>query len=296
MVTNQSCTEDKPISQDSVATFTTTLPADSEHGEPSNFHKVEVLGWKMPGNGSMRESCGQIRFKGCLNVDKHHNALLKEGREGKAYIKAYRANCGKASCPTCYELWASAEAKRAEYRLSCLRKLGKVIHVICSIHRDKCCPVDYFDVKFRELRHECEETLRKRGFWGGMLVFHPFRRHSSLCTWHWSPHFHAIGYGWIRGGYDGKWVIKNLGVRRSVCRTISYILTHCGIRERSHSVVWFGRLAYNKLIIPEYQPHPELCPMCGSRLVKLRYVGDHDPPPNVGEFYGELEDWVELMS
>jgi len=117
--------------------------------------------------------------------------------------------------------------------------------------------------------------------------------------WYFSPHFHMLGYGWIRNTAENYsrtgWVVKNVGVRKSVVATAQYQLSHAGIHESCHTVTWFGGLSYNKLRVPMEEEPVDKCPLCGRPLVWLRWVGEGDPPlpDEEGSYYVDPGGWVE---
>ena len=143
------------------------------------------------------------------------------------------------------------------------------------------------------------------------------------------PHFHLIGFGWIvppsencvacraerahraEFGMDpwhshllcgpdvfkrhtcppeSDWIVKNLGVRRSVRATARYILSHSaqGILPmpdlRGPEVVtWFGNMAYNKLRSSPASSAPVFCRVCGADVplaewFLVSWCGQGPPP------------------
>ena len=84
------------------------------------------------------------------------------------------------------------------------------------------------------------------------------------------------GSGYIVKVADGK--VK--GERITVQGTAWYQLTHCSIRTdapKSHAVTWFGTCSRNKLKLTKerikgLREHRK-CPICGTELVPLRYMG-----------------------
>lgn len=98
----------------------------------------------------------------------------------------------------------------------------------------------------------------------------------------WSPHFHVLGYGWVKNTAQiyarTGWVIKNLGVRKTVGGTALYQLSHAGVKKSTHTITWFGQLSYNRLKIPK-MPKPEkpACPLCGNELRRILMIdGSYD--------------------
>ena len=93
------------------------------------------------------------------------------------------------------------------------------------------------------------KLCKRAGLRGGLDVVHPFRCKDG--KWFFSPHFHVLAYGWVKGTEnifkEKGWIIKNMGIRKSIKGTISYILSHAGIKKRRHTLTWWGELSYSKL-------------------------------------------------
>jgi len=252
--------------------------------------KWQIDGWELPGHGEPYEDCGNIRFRGCLNVAEHHKALDRD-QEGKAYVKAYRKSCFRPSCPTCYKSWVGREAGRIEFRLSYYAgKWRKSIHVSANPSPE------LWGLPFEKLRSLAYRALKKVGIVGGSMIYHTFRQDESK-KWFFSPHFHVIGYGYHTGKYYEGWVIRNHGVRKSVFSTATYQLSHAGVNPKYHTVTWFGELSYQKLEAPPLVEEKPRCPLCGHELIKLRYIGGKDPPPgDEGDYFLDPGDWAEIYS
>jgi hypothetical protein len=275
----------------------------------SNFledRSISLLDWVLVGHGESYSDCGKTLVRGCLNRDHHPNTL--DGFEGGGVVvELYKRSCMRRECPTCYESWAGKEAGKVEYRLKEFKtkNFRKPIHLSVSI------PIKDYNLPFIDVRKLAYKLLRKAGLFGGCSVFHPFRRyclecghkpinsHLKICPncknnrfgWYFSPHFHILGYGWIRGTkeiYEAtEWVIKNLGIRKSLFGTIHYQLSHVGFNPKYHSVTWFGALSYAKLKVRPYKPEKHLCPICKAEFVKLDFdiFGGLDPPTRKEGFY-----------
>jgi hypothetical protein len=111
-----------------------------------------------------------------------------------------------------------------------------------------------------------------------------------------------IGYGFISGEKVAKeyarsgWISKNTGVRDSVNATAFYQLSHCSTKKDRHAVTWFGAMAYNKLRVPPEPEKKKVCPLCGSELEPLRWVGDGELPfKEEGEYFDAPENWQQQM-
>lgn len=124
-------------------------------------------------------------------------------------------------------------------------------------------------------------------------------------AWKTSPHWHIIGYA--KDGIDGekvaknyrktRWVIKNLGVRKSVLSTAFYQLTHAGIHKGIKTVTWFGMMAQGRGFVDTdgcKEPDYELptCPICKQEMKNYVYVGDGLIPLEKEPEGTYIIDWV----
>lgn len=127
-------------------------------------------------------------------------------------------------------------------------------------------------------------------------------------------HFHAVGFGSIDGKKQAKLFndekeekifVKALeNKNRNVKKTISYLLSHCGVHDKVHSITYNGSLGYSnrslaksrysygldgKLHMDDYKKKEDMinlndCPICKEKLRMLEYVGT-DRPPDIDESY-----------
>ena len=256
--------------------------------EPGRIMVSWGYGWGLPGHGEAYSDCGSWRSKGCLNVEEHNQEGLFEEMSGKVYVKMFKRSCVRAECPMCYESWAGKEASKIEWRLEAWTK-GKVVHVVVSPSKK-----DIEMLSYEELRRKTYVILRKSGIYGGSVIFHPFRENDDS-TWYFSPHFHALGYGWVHGTKEGYerhgWIVRNVGIRKTVSGTALYQLSHAGVHEKYHTITWFGKLAYNNLKVPPRPVEKEVCPICGQELRDLWYFGGLDLPEEEGFYWLDPEGW-----
>ena len=127
-------------------------------------------------------------------------------------------------------------------------------------------------------------------------------------------HFHAVGFGSIDGKKQAKlfsdekeeklYVKAFENKNRNVKKTLFYLLNHCGVNDKVHSITYNGSLSYSnrslaksrysygldgKLHRDDYKKkedkinHNE-CPICKEKLRMLEYVGA-DRPPDIDESY-----------
>ena len=261
------------------------------------------LDWQLPSHGKAYSDCGSWRYRGCLNAEGHEGLDL-EGHtiEGKIYVEWYHRSCFRAECPICYEKWAGKEAAKIEHRLKYFWKHGKVIHVTVSPSEK-----DVLNLPSEKLRKKAYLIAKNRGILGGYMIWHPFRENDDG-TWRFSPHFHVLGFGWVKSTLEGYrkdgWLVKNIQdgkEERSVFRTAMYQLSHCGldVHGKFRPVSWFGVCATagkNRVIVPKMEKEKHVCPCCGAELVQLRYFGDADDLPDKeegGHAWLDMEFWQE---
>lgn len=266
----------------------------------TNWDDVEYNGWKLPATKPKKETCGNWKSKGCLNISNHPVKM--------AWIKHYQECCFRAECGVCMWKWLDREANKVATRLEKCNNFAnelfgngfryKPIHVVVSV------PKKDYDLDFAKMKVKAVKLLKIVSVYGGVIIFHPFRFDKEKNEWYYSPHFHIVGYGWTiqtdqvfdKTGY----FIKNIGVRDSVFSTVWYQLSHCGIKKGNvhniHSVIWWGMLGYrsqySKLFNPEKDDSIDLCPYCCHKLLDLTWVGKDRPPPREEiEFLDDPEGW-----
>lgn len=248
-----------------------------------HWHEVgqdPTAGWQLPGQGIAYWNCGQFTVKGCLE----HNP---------GYFKKFKRNCGRASCPICYRSWLVKATDKVVKRIEAGKPGGrsrKPIHVTASP------PVNVRALLLTKkgyLKHRrlAITLLKEAGLFGGVLIYHPYRE-TDLKKWYFSPHFHAICYGWVKAVdvfYRTGWVIKNHLVRRDIGATAFYQLSHAGVKSGHHVVSWWGSCSWRQLKrLPPERAEPETCPICGNLLRRVVYLGTGDNPLNDSEI-SELE-------
>lgn len=262
------------------------------HGKKSN----KQLSFKMIGTGEAKSYCGEFFIEGCDNTSAHPKGML--------YGQNRKLGCKGKSCPICWERWLTKETSRITERIEKYRLLAqrrgwrntKPIHVIVSPPKWK------QNLPFTELKKEMRKMAKRAGVFGGCVMFHASRLTKDGKIWYYSPHFHIIGYGWVKDtkkiSSDEGWVIKNKGVRDSsgsVHNTVGYLLSHTSIADGVSSVVWFGDLGYRAKYSSELKPdiidcHNDTCPFCNQYLLKFELVSMDRPPPDK-EWSGLLEPW-----
>lgn len=309
-----------------------------------SFDEVEKAGiWHIVGKGDAYTQCGKFVWQGCFNNHIHKNG--KNFRKGKAM------SCCRAECPVCFLNWVTKQAHIIVDRLIDSRHVtknyrGRVIHLVLSISPEDENSLTEFKFKnsYHKLRTRVYENLKRVGAGGGTLVPHPFRHDYDAerdyemdindisiykGDWHYSPHFHYMGFGWIR--FDCKHprhrglkckFYKNGKVRKALCvrhnfekfgyvvnlirivedynllTCAKYVLNHAGVqtdkkgKSYNTTISWFGTLSYNKLVLKKGIERHDLCPDCNEILHFIKWDNsDKEPPPE-----DELEHWDEPNS
>jgi hypothetical protein len=269
--------------------------------------------FRLVGNGDVtKDSCGKfLTVLGCRNIDAHDVISEFDGKnhKGEMILKKTFYNCGKPSCPVCYLAWAKREAERAEPRLKeASKRYGQIEHVSISP------PQSDWGLSVEALRKKTAKALAVRGLIGGVLIFHPFRYHSSrearikggVMGWFFSPHFHYLGfvlggYGRCRqckdkkcrgygnfnlcDGYDARtrrenekdgFVCKVLGARKTIFGTLWYQANHAGYdSSKKHSrITTWFGVCSYRKLKVTVERRRSICPICLEDLVKLRWCGD----------------------
>jgi len=244
--------------------------------ETTNYDIVEWDGWHMTGYDEPLQTCNQWAWRGCLNHKNHEN--------GKIEAQTYQMKCVRSRCKLCSGSWLARETSKAYKRIKKFETWfagrDKIKHVIVSVPRwEQGKPLE-------ELRKDMRKLCKRAGLRGGLDVVHPFRCKDG--KWYFSPHFHVMAYGWVSGTEnifkEKGWIIKNKGLRRSIKGTISYILSHAGIKKRRHTLTWWGELSYSKLKLEkdEEDEKKHCCTLCGAVYRPLIYFKDGfrcKPPP-----------------
>ena len=191
-------------------------------------------------------------------------------------------SCGERQCPHCSHIWVRDHARIMRGRLwdgrdhyNTGEKAYRVHHCIISFRAG----IPENRSQYQDLRSYAYGLARGAGIEGGCVVFHPWRENRDGEFDVVGPHFHIFGLGhrispdWEVEPYTDDIIFKR--VRNFDARQrdpFEYVLSHCGIPEKGHAIVWFGNLAYNKMekgpqelrALEKAEPEPETCPYCGS--------------------------------
>ncbi len=264
-----------------------------EHQFLTNWKTIEHNEWKLPATNEPHCWCGIWKTVGCLNSESH----AKLGYQNTVYVKQFQRSCYRGSCKICYRKWIAREANKATKRINTYSTLSaaKPIHVVLSI------PASQYNTPVPILRKRMSAIIKNIELKGAMMIFHPFRFHKNTRQFYYSPHFHLIGFGYIQNIAQTfskyGWFIKYLGVRESVFQTVSYLMSHCGIRKGNHTVTWLGNLSYSKLKI-EKEPPLSTCPCCGEKFIEIYYEGLDPivPPDKIYEGLVDYDGWYQVKT
>jgi len=165
-------------------------------------------------------------------------------------------------------------------------------------------PESMYDDKPEDLMKLVKSVMFRTGIIGAVMVWHPFR-FDKADGWKpsVSPHVHMVAFGWVDDVHQafeeyGLVVRKHTTLKTDgdYFATVKYILTHAGVRDRRHSVTYWGALSYSKLTVYREAPEPERCPHCEGILVdgkipddKMPYLTGIPPPFEINE--GTLTDY-----
>jgi hypothetical protein len=260
----------------------------------TNWKTVQHNGWSLPATIEPHYWCGLWNTKGCLHVEDHYY----EHRE-EVYVRRYQRSCFRPVCEICYKKWIGRQANVSTRKIERYSKREKMspVHLVLSVsHWD-------YDLDFTKMKKKVRKILKEIKIRGGSIIFHPFRFNKKIRCWYYSPHFHVVGFGYIPEGAitntysQNGWFVKYLGVRKSVFATFYYLLSHCGIKKRIHTVSWFGDLSYSKLK-KEIMPDHNVCPLCKRKLVEIYYNGWDPPVPPDSFFEGFVnsEGWYTVKT
>ena len=267
----------------------------NEHQFLTNWEEICHDNWRLPAVEDPYDTCGLWKTMGCRNVREH----VKLGHANKAFIKQFQYSCFRPLCKKCYPNWIRREANKATKRIEeGSKKLHRpAIHLVLSV------PKEHHSYPYKYLKKMAYSILKDLNIVGAAVVFHPYRFDERTRKFYWSPQFHVVGFGYIKGRVGPVyrkygWVTVYLGVRRSVFQTFVYLLSHAGIKKGVHTVTWIGEISYSKLHI-EKGPDPSLCPYCNSKLEHVYYEYEFNPevpPEKYFEGMVDADGWYPVKT
>lgn len=275
-----------PIGRRTPKQLTGDTTADKNHD--SVF--MEIINnrsiFTLPGQGEQtNDKCGEWTHPlSCPN----HGQMTLDGLIHDRYVATH--SCHNPNCPICYESWASRQAVNSSDKLIQAiglykhdgHKIGRVNHIAFSPPQDLAKELIRTPAGSRRLRTMAGGHARKAGVRGGVMIFHPFRQNDPRednfrqdlkpYVWYESPHFHVIGFGWLKKSNEfyneTGWIYHNIGRRETIKGTIKYTLTHCGIAKGFQAVTYFGMLSNGKIMVDriEKATEPIKCQACNEAL------------------------------
>jgi hypothetical protein len=222
------------------------------------WSQVSFDGFALPAQGQFKPYCKKWVSWGCDNTKQHP--------KGKHYAEHEQKTCKVAHCPKCFESWISRQANRSAKRFSKYteNKQFHFRHIVLSPPPERAAAMSYDDLK-KELGY----VLKIANIKTAAVVFHPFRfEDREKIQPKVSPHFHLIVYGKITNTTEfynkARWTIVNKGDLRTnvdIFNCVRYMLSHAGVRKRTHVIRYLGEISYRKLKV-EKEPKIHFCPYC----------------------------------
>ena len=261
-----------------------------EHG---NIHRGATYwsqasfdGFVLPAQGQSKPYCKKWISYGCHNTKQHPR--------GKHYAEHEQKTCKIAFCPLCFESWINRQANRSARRFAKFAKDKKYFfrHIVLSPPKERAKTMTY-----NELKKWLEYALKVANIKTCAIVFHPFRfLDNERIQPYVSPHFHLLVYGKITNTTEfynkTQWIIKNKGEMKTdvgVFNCMRYLLSHAGVRKRTHVIRYLGDISYRKLKV-EKELKCHVCPYCElpltvffirnspkSKKPPINYVGLWEP-------------------
>ena len=258
----------------------------------TDWDTVEHDGFTLPAIEDPHYWCGEWKCKGCLDYQEHE----KLGYGKKIYVKQFQSSCYRPYCKICYLKWIARQANRSTQRIEQYQKKIRLppIHIYISA------PLCDYDLPLEKLRKKVYRILKEVGFFYAEVVFHGFRlKKPAKSRWYWSPHFHVVGYGDIRGKLEQirlkyGWKVGYKGIRKSVFQTMCYLLSHCAINKSYQAVTrWCNPILYGKVILQKEPKTYNRCPYCNQKMIDVYHESPEPvvPPRQYFEGLVDFEGW-----
>ena len=229
---------------------------------------IEFNGFELPAQGQSKGYCKKWVSWGCGNTRQHPH--------GKHYAQHELKSCKTAKCPLCFVDWINRQANRSTQRFLKFTEDKDFFfrHIVLSPPQDQA-----INQSHASLKKWLDKTLKVANIKTAAVVYHPFRfQDNNKSMPYVSPHFHLIVYGKITNTTEfynkTKWLIKNKGDLKAeldIFNCVRYLLSHSGIKKRTHSIRYLGDISYRKLKV-EKEPSTHNCPHCNLPLTVYRIV------------------------
>lgn len=233
-----------------------------------HWNGIEFNGFVLPAQGQFKPYCKKWVSWGCGNTAQHpHN---------KHYAQHELKSCKTANCPLCFVDWINRQANRSTRRFMKYTENRKFHfrHIVLSPPQEQAKKQSHVSLK-----KWLDKTLKTANIKTTSIVYHPFRFQDNKKSMPYvSPHFHLIVYGKITNTTEfynkTNWLIKNKGDLKKdldIFNCMRYLLSHSGIKKRTHTIRYLGDISYRKLKV-EKEPSTHNCPYCDLPLTIFRRV------------------------
>ena len=242
-----------------------------------HWKDVEFEDFVLPAQGQSKPYCKKWISYGCDNTKQHpHN---------KHYAEHKIKTCKVAFCPLCFESWINRQSNRTTRRLTKYLEKRKFNfrHIILSPPQEQVKSMSYV-----QLKKWLNQVLKIANIQTACVVFHPFRFQDKKKSMPYvSPHFHLLVYGRVTNTPEfynkTQWLIKNKGDLKNeidIFNCARYLLSHCGVKKKTHTMRYLGDISYRKLKV-EKEPQIQGCPYCNLplRIFSINFHVKHRPPP-----------------
>lgn len=246
------------------------------HQGPTYWKDAEFDGFGLPAQGMAKDYCKHWISYGCNNI--------KEHPKNQHYCQHSQKSCKTNSCPRCHVDWINRQANRSTQRFMKFTKDKKFFfrHIVLSP------PPQAKNQSYASLKEWLDKILKVANIKTASIVFHPFRFYDNEKIQPYvSPHFHLIVYDKVTNTTEfynkTKWLIKNKGDLKKeldIFNCVRYMLSHAGIKKKTHSIRYIGDISYRKLKV-EKEPKMKQCPYCYLPLTIFHIVPSKKckPPP-----------------
>ncbi len=253
----------------------------NENGEITKgltyWSEISFDGFGLPAQKEFKVHCKKWFSPGCNNTRQHPDNLH--------YAEHTLKSCKMASCPKCFVDWINKQANRSTQRFMKYteNKQYKFRHIVLSPPQEQAKNQSY-----KSLKKWLDHTLKVANIKTSSVVFHPFRFHDKEKIQPYvSPHFHLIVYGHVTNTTEiynkTKWIILNKGnleTEVDIFNCVRYMLSHAGVKSRSHALRYLGNISYRKLKVEKISEKHH-CPYCELPLTIFRIIPSSKsrPPP-----------------
>ena len=253
----------------------------------------KVANWIVAGSGNYEKIQTDGRYR--ENCNTFREASTCETHKIKS-LKLHYNHCNKLDCETCFLHATSSRARIINRKLLEFKKkaanegirVGRIVHLILSPKQEIIIPyLDNYE-DFLKFKKTVRVLLEGFGLFAGVIVFDLWSIKCEHCgkkeedcpcsnkkiVRAINPHFHYIGYGYLRSDEDIKskykdWVTINTGRRDDAYHTIMYSVSHAALWRKANGKLkpayhYFGYLKPSKLVSTgtTVKFYRDKCPIC----------------------------------